>query len=123
MLVDDDEDDNFFHEMAIIDNDLANTVIVQNSAKKALSYLKEKTDPLSDLIFLDINMPGMTGWEFLEEYNHLNKELQGKAVIIMLSTSANSKDITKAKNWDFVSDYITKPLTKEAMEIIIEKYF
>ncbi len=123
MLVDDDEDDNFFHEMAILDNDLANTVIVKNSGKKALEYLKTKTDPISDLIFLDINMPGMTGWEFLEEYNHLNKELQGKAVIIMLSTSANSKDIAKSKTWGFVSDYITKPLTKEAMERIIVKYF
>ena len=123
MLVDDDDDDNFFHEMAIVDNDLANTVVIKNSGKKALEYLKTKTHPPSDLIFLDINMPGMTGWEFLDEYNHLNKELQGKAVIIMLSTSANIADIAKSKTWDFVSDYITKPLTKEAMERVIKKYF
>jgi CheY-like chemotaxis protein len=123
MLVDDDDDDNFFHKRAIMDNQLAGSVIVQDSAKKALEYLKLKTDPASDLIFLDINMPGMNGWEFLEEYEKLGKEQQSKAMIIMLSTSSNPQDKEKAKSWDFVTDYITKPLTKEAMEAIIEKHF
>lgn len=123
MLVDDDEDDNFFHEKEITDNDLARTVIVQDSARKALDYLKAKTDPLTDLIFLDINMPGMTGWEFLNEYGLLEQELKGRAVIVMLSTSANPKDIEKAKTWNFVSDYVTKPLTKERLVTVIGKHF
>ncbi len=123
MLIDDDEDDNFFHEKAIVDNHLAETVIVKNSARKALEYIKAKTEPLSDLILLDINMPVMTGWEFLDEYNQLEKELEHKAIIIMLSTSINNIDVEKSKTWNFVSDYITKPLTKEKMEIIIDKYF
>lgn len=123
MLVDDDEDDNFFHEREIIENHMATTVIVKDSGRKALAYLRAKTDPLSDLIFLDINMPGMTGWEFLNEYNTLEEELKGRAIIVMLSTSANPKDIEKAKSWEFVSDYITKPLTKERLEVVIEKYF
>ena len=123
MLVDDDEDDNFFHEREIIDSHMAKTVVVKDSGKKALDYLRAKTNPLSDLIFLDINMPGMTGWEFLNEYTLLEEELKGRAVIVMLSTSANPKDIEKAKNWEFVSDYITKPLTKERLEGVIKKYF
>ena len=123
MLIDDDEDDNFFHEKAIIDNHLAETVIVENMARKALEYLMMKSQPVPDLIFLDINMPVMTGWEFLDEYNQLQKEMQNRPVIIMLSTSINNKDMEKAKTWDFVSDYVTKPLTKEMMEDIIDKYF
>jgi len=123
MLVDDDEDDNFFHEREIIDNHMAKTVVVKDSGRKALDYLKAKTDPLSELIFLDINMPGMTGWEFLNEYTMLEEELKERTVIVMLSTSANPKDIAKAKSWEFVSDYITKPLTKERLEIVIRKYF
>lgn len=113
MLIDDDDDDNFFHELTIIDNKFAEKVIVQNSASKALEYLKLKTEPSSELIFLDINMPRMSGWEFLEEYSKLEKEVQRKAIIIMLSTSTNYKDIEKAKAWDIVLDYIVKPLTQE----------
>lgn len=123
MLVDDDEDDNFFHEKAIIDNQLSVNVIIQDSAQKALNYLKAKNDPSTELIFLDINMPGMNGWEFLAEYEKLDKDLQSKAIIIMLSTSSNPNDIAKAKSWDFVYDYITKPLTKEKLEVVINKHF
>jgi CheY-like chemotaxis protein len=72
---------------------------------------------------LDINMPGMNGWEFLKEYNQLENKLQSKVIVIMLTTSDNPDDESKAKTWDFVSDYITKPLTKEKMEVIVNKYF
>ncbi|PBQ31029.1 hypothetical protein CNR22_04340 [Sphingobacteriaceae bacterium] len=123
MLVDDDEDDNFFHERAIRENKFAENVIVQDSAKKALKYLTDKNDPTSDLIFLDINMPVMSGWEFLNEYGRLDKDMQGRAIIIMLSTSQNPTDIAKSKTWDFVSDYVTKPLTKEILERLIAKHF
>ena len=123
MLVDDDEDDNFFHEHEIKENDFANIVIVKDSGRKALDYLIAKTDPLSELIFLDINMPGMNGWEFLTEYDQLDAAIQCKAIIIMLSTSENPSDHAKAKAWSFVSDYITKPLTKKHLEEVVKKYF
>jgi CheY-like chemotaxis protein len=123
MLVDDDDDDNFFHEKEIIDNHLSNIVIIHDSAAKALNYIKAKTDPRTELIFLDINMPGMNGWEFLEEYEKLDQDMRSKAIIIMLSTSSNPNDIAKAKSSDFVYDYITKPLTKESLNLIIEKHF
>jgi CheY-like chemotaxis protein len=123
MLVDDNPDDNFFHEREIKKADSTNVIIAKHSGRKALDYLKSKEDPRSDLIFLDINMPGMNGWEFLEEYNQLDKDLQGHAIIIMLTTSDNIDDLARAKSWSIVSDYITKPLTKEAMDDIAAKYF
>jgi CheY-like chemotaxis protein len=126
LLVDDNHDDNFIHEREIKKINLKNIVKTKNSGIEALDYLKSKEDnegPHPDLIFLDINMPGMNGWEFLEEYSKLDKELQSKALIIMLTTSQNPDDEARAKTWPFVSDYITKPLTKQVMEGIIDKYF
>ena len=123
MLVDDNADDNFFHAREIKKTHLHTIVVTKESGTKALEYLKEKTEPHSDLIFLDINMPGMNGWEFLKEYDKLDKVLQSRAIIIMLTTSDNPDDVAKANTNNFVSDYITKPLTKEIMEDINKKYF
>ncbi len=127
MLVDDNPDDNFFHEREIKKSNLANNVVSKTTAMEGLEYLKSEKDNKTilhpDLIFLDINMPGMNGWEFLQEYSHLDKELQSRAIIIMLTTSENPDDEAKAKTWNFVSDYMTKPLTKEKMKNIIDKHF
>jgi len=126
MLVDDDDDDNFYHERVIMKNDFANIVIAKQTGMEALDYLKSKKDNSNthpDLIFLDINMPRMNGWEFLEEYNKLDKQFQSHAIMIMLTTSANPDDKMKAKLLDNISDFKTKPLTKEMLEEIIEKYF
>jgi CheY-like chemotaxis protein len=126
MLVDDNPDDNFFHEREIKKNDKDTIVILKNRALDALDYLKANKDKefkLPDLILLDINMPGMNGWEFLKEYNKLGKDLQSKVVIIMLTTSENSDDYKRAKAEGFVADFITKPMTKEIMKRIKNKYF
>jgi len=126
MLVDDDHNDNFFHEREIRKTNRAIIIITKKNGLSALEYLKSKKqdgDLHPDLILLDINMPGMNGWDFLQEYNRLDKELQSRAIIIMLSTSKNPDDEAKSKTWSFVSDYMTKPLTKEKMEDIINKYF
>ena len=126
MLVDDNPDDNFFHEREIKKSNSEIVVIKKNTALDALNYLmanKHEAFKLPDLIFLDINMPGINGWEFLEKYNLLAKELQSKVVIIMLTTSENSDDIKNAKSVNYVSDFITKPMTKAIMNRIINKYF
>jgi CheY-like chemotaxis protein len=68
-------------------------------------------------------MAGMNGWDFLQEYDRLDKELQSKVIIIMLTSSDNEDDVARAKAWNSVSDYITKPLTEEVMTDIIKKYF
>jgi CheY-like chemotaxis protein len=125
MLIDDNSDDNFFHEREIKKSNPSTIVITRDTGKDALEYLKSHkyggANP--DLIFLDINMPGMNGWEFLKEYNLLDKGLQSKALIIMLTTSDNPDDKIKAKAFSFVSDYITKPLTKEIVNVIVARYF
>jgi CheY-like chemotaxis protein len=126
MLVDDNEHDNFFHEREIKKVDASIDVVAKQSGNEALDYLKlnrEKENLHPDLIFLDINMQGMNGWEFLEQYSLFTKEVQSHALIVMLTTSSNPADNKRAQSFDFISDYITKPLTQEIMIKISTKYF
>jgi len=126
LLIDDNPDDNFFHEREIKKNDIATHIVTMNSGSDALSFIKSQADNMDmrpDLIFLDINMPGMNGWEFLEQYELLDKELQNGIIIVMLSTSENPDDIAMAKKWSFVFGFFSKPLSKEILKIIVDKYF
>ncbi|MCW3084129.1 MAG: response regulator [Bacteroidetes bacterium] len=126
MLVDDNADDNFFHGRIIEKSDPAYVVVAEQTGKDALEYLKseKKNNALHpDLIFLDINMPGMNGWEFLEAYDKLEEKYKSRAIVIMLTTSENPDDRTKARAMNIASDFKTKPLTQEMLEEIVRKYF
>ena len=123
MLIDDSSDDNFIHERAIKKTSSDFSIITKTSAKEALEYLAERTQPRVELIFLDINMPGMNGWDFLEAYNNLTSDQQGSPIIIMLTSSEYPEDLAKASTSGNITEYITKPLTKEIMAAIAEKYF
>lgn len=125
MLIDDNEDDNFFHERVIRKSSNADIILVKQSALDALNYLKKDLleSEYPDLIFLDINMPAMNGWEFLEEFNQLTKVSQRNPIIIMLTTSDNPDDKANANTYKIVSDFKTKPLTKDMLDSIIQKFF
>lgn len=126
MLVDDNIHDNFFHEREINKNNKSTIVIAKKSGREALDYLKSTRDSnlmLPELIFLDINMPGMNGWKFLTEYELLDKDMHSRVMVVMLTTSDNPDDEAKARKYQFLTDYIIKPLTSEGIRTIIQKYF
>jgi CheY-like chemotaxis protein len=123
MLIDDNKDDNFFHERVIRKNFAANTILVKQSASDALEYFKQREFLYPDLIFLDINMPAINGWEFLEEYERRLNDSATHPIIIMLTTSENTDDRARAFTYKIVSEYKTKPLTKDMLEEILNLFF
>lgn len=117
LLVDDDEINNFI-SIKLIKKALLNTEITAClNGKFAIDQLLEisRRDPskLPDYILLDINMPIMNGWEFLDEYERLQIDEQGKSKIFIISSSVFSNDISKAKSYPLVQDFISKPLNVE----------
>ena len=122
LLVDDDYEDNIFHKLIISRMNIAESIEEANDGIEALDYLKKSKAP-PELIFLDINMPRMNGWEFLEEYKDLDAEQKAKTIIMMLSTSSNPDEIRKARKIAEVSGFKTKPLSKEMMVEILEDFF
>jgi CheY-like chemotaxis protein len=122
MLVDDDANDNFYHEREIRKAGAGIRVIAKMSGVEALEYLVSGQET-PGLIFLDINMPVMDGWEFLSEVSRLDSELTGGIMVMMLTSSRNPLDELRAKAWGFVSGFLNKPLTREILDDIIDKYF
>lgn len=127
LLVDDDEPTNFLNKMILEDVNCAETIEVADSGQSALEYLRNSNgdgSPSSpELIFLDINMPAMNGWEFLECYSNLDSQHKANVVIVMLTTSLNPDDRAKAHSIPDVSGFETKPLTQEKLDAILKKYF
>ena len=123
LLVDDDPDDNMYHQIIINEMNIVNRIDIALNGLEALAYLKKENQPPPELIFLDINMPKMNGWEFLDQYKHLDKKQKARVVIMILTTSANPDDIKRAKEIEDVTGFETKPLTKEMLTEILNSHF
>lgn len=118
MLVDDNDTDNFISKRIIEITKFATSVIVKNSGKAALDYLKEherNADSIPSVIFLDINMPIVDGFVFLYEFEKFSEIVRNKSRVIILSSSDNKRDIDKIVNNNYVIKFITKPLTEIAL--------
>lgn len=121
MVIDDNQIDLYIAEMVMATTGFAEKVISVSSAKEALAYLKplyDNTEELPDLIFLDINMPEMSGFDFLNEYQHLAENIRKKCIIMMLTTSLDEDDRIQAERNQFVRKFLNKPLDREKLALL-----
>jgi CheY-like chemotaxis protein len=124
LLVDDDSISNFITEKLILRENFAGEVISFLSGEAALEYLKNLVAdhaPPPDIIFLDLNMPEMDGWEFMSAIKDFPQDFTANSRVFMLSSAVDSKDIVQARNMEEIEDFISKPLTKEDMGVIRER--
>lgn len=122
MTIDDSELDQILYKRVITRSGLVEKVISFQYAEDALSYLKSDDREKIDVILLDINMPRMSGFDFLERaLSDLGPEFS-TSVVIMLTTSLDPADEKRAKQFEVVKAYLNKPLSPEGLENIVRLF-
>lgn len=121
LLIDDDQINNFINKRIIKKLGITEEIKVAMNGEEALYQIKNycnETGHCPELIFLDINMPVMNGFEFLSEFHNLPLENKKDVKIIVLTTSTNPIDMQKLKEYS-IKGFLNKPLTeKKIMEVI-----
>jgi CheY-like chemotaxis protein len=125
LLVDDDPTTNFFNRHLIVKMGLFDEIHEAANGQIALEKIRElhERGESPDMILLDINMPIMNGFEFLDKYSEFDEKIKTSVVVCMLTTSLAKEDLEKSKEYSVLSDYIDKPLYEEKMKALILKYF
>lgn len=130
LLIDDDEPTNFLNKLILKEMNCAEKIEVAQSGPEAIKFLntiwsnKEYKDQvIPDIVFLDINMPAMDGWEFVNALETFNSDRKNKHITIMLTTSLNPDDEKKSRTVKQINEYRRKPLSREMMEEILDEYF
>ncbi len=121
LLIDDSKATNFFNKTIIEKVDCVDEVVIAENGKGALGYIQSEVVP--EVIFLDINMPVMNGWEFIEAYQKLDTKYKGSIIILMLGASLNDDEKKLAESISEIKEYNEKMLTKDIVCKIVSKYF
>jgi CheY-like chemotaxis protein len=130
LFIDDDEPTNFLNRMTVEQMDCTRHVVIAQSGEEALDILMGQDNTSAgadcsrpDLIFLDINMPAMDGWEFLEKYGQLPEEKKASIILVMLTTSLNPDDERRASVTPEIAGFENKPLKEPQLQRLLKKYF
>ena len=123
LLIDDDEIFTFITKKIIEATNLTEQIKIFDNGKDAIDFLKsiaERIDLLPEVIFLDLSMPVLDGWGFLEEYILLRPRFGKKITLYIISSSVSPQDHERAKSYSDVSDFIIKPMSKDKFIDIIK---
>tara|TARA_R110002167_G_scaffold128570_14_gene310950 strand:+ start:854 stop:1270 length:417 start_codon:yes stop_codon:yes gene_type:complete len=123
-IVDDDDIYRFTLTKTLELLQLSDKIIVFSDGEEAFDFMLDnlkKTNELPDIIFLDIDMPIMDGFQFMEEYVKIKPKVGKKITIYMVSSSVDPVDIDRAKKISEISDYIIKPIRAGTLRSILEK--
>jgi two-component system, chemotaxis family, chemotaxis protein CheY len=115
-LVDDDKIFQLTASKTIKSTEITDNILQFLNGEEALQFLRRNiSNPstLPDYIFLDINMPYIDGWMFLDDYDNLKSKIAKPISIYMVSSSIDPRDIQRAKTNNNVKDYVIKPVTRE----------
>ncbi len=128
LLVDDSEADNFLHTRVIKRAGVANQISTAGNGAEALALLDaivagDNASPFPNAIFVDINMPIMDGWEFVDAYRDRFAGRTEAVVIAMVTTSVMDRDVERAVAHEVVDRHIEKPLTEEYLRELLETHF
>jgi CheY-like chemotaxis protein len=116
LLVDDDPASNFISQLLLQKSGAVDQITIAGNGQEALDYILQQDNNYPDLILLDINMPQMDGFEFMEQFQQLPHASCSRVVV--LSSSVSSKDLQTAASYK-IKDFINKPLTKEKLANIM----
>lgn len=124
LLVDDDDTANYLNGLLFKRMEASEKLLVARNGLEALTLINQNCPGLDcpALILLDINMPVMNGFEFLEAYSQLEREQRQSAVIVMLTTSLNPRDLEKVQQAG-IAGLVNKPLTQKALQEIMDQHF
>jgi len=105
----------------------SNDVVTAKNGQEALGYLKDikklnNIAKVPQLIFLDLNMPVMDGWEFLDNFNNDEYNSYNSTKVIVLSSTIDPEDYKKAKKYPMVFDFISKPITPSLLADLSTKF-
>lgn len=127
-LIDDDETTNFINHRTLVKSDITHNIVIYPDATEALAYLTQAaavpgSRSVPELIFLDIKMPKMDGFEFLEAYRQLNLPAAVAPQIMMLTSSASFYDLKRMEQFSEVKKHFSKPLSVADVRDLVTEFF
>jgi CheY-like chemotaxis protein len=122
LLIDDDATNNFLTKRLLQRLHVADEVLVAETGQQALDLLAAPNAPAPTLLLLDLNMPGLSGAEFLARYRAQQPDAESRPVIVVLTTSTNQQDLTLIKQLS-IDGLVNKPLTEEKLEHLLQLHF
>jgi response regulator RpfG family c-di-GMP phosphodiesterase len=122
ILIDDSNFDLFIYEKLIVKSGMASAVKPFNSARLALEYITEHHESIPpSVILLDLQLPGMNGFEFIEGFGRLPENVTGKMRVFMLSSTIDNNDIDKARVNPYIIDLLSKPLEIPLLQLKLDE--